>query len=190
MQSFSAWARWIATAILVVVGAIFTGVVFPVVSDFIKQQPQDSLKLLHAVLKFLQDLSEQTWLRITVSLLVGFVAGLWVDWLLRKLDRSRADERKNIGTDMVTLARNLSNLRDIHQGYPQIMSCFIAARKLGIWAPDQRIFNVPDKLIIDYLSNVGTMLWDGHFREAKQEAVQSKAAFDAVYATFDPRRVK
>ena len=43
MQSFSAWARWIATAILVVVGAIFTGVVFPVVSDFIKQQPQDSL---------------------------------------------------------------------------------------------------------------------------------------------------
>ena len=86
MQRFSAWARWIATGILVVVGAIFTGVVFPVVYHFIQEQPQESLKSLHVVLKFLLDLSEQPWLRVTALLLGGFVAGLWVDWFLRKLD--------------------------------------------------------------------------------------------------------
>ena len=63
------------------------------------------------VLKFLLDLSEQTWLRVTALLLFGFVAGLWVDWLLRKLDRSRADERKALGTEMVRLrARTFSAL--------------------------------------------------------------------------------
>src|SRR6516164_3316543 len=63
MQRFSTWARWIATGILVVVGAIFTQVVFPVAV----QQPREAAnafwEFLHVVLKFLRDLSEQPWVR-------------------------------------------------------------------------------------------------------------------------------
>ena len=83
MQRLSTLARWIFTAILAIVAAIFTQVVFPIVVHFIEEQPQETanvaLKLLHAVLKFLFDLSEQTWFRVAALLLVGFVPGLWVD---------------------------------------------------------------------------------------------------------------
>jgi hypothetical protein len=169
MQRFSAWARWIATAILAVVAAIFTGVVFPVVSHFIQEQPQETanvaLKILHAALKFLYDLSEQTWFRITASMLVGFVAGL-------RLDGSRADERKALGAKMLSLDHDLSFPQGpiptlMHRARPQIVSCFTAARKFGIWAPDQRVLAIhPDRargLITDYLGHIGTMLKDGHF---------------------------
>jgi len=199
MQRFSTWARWIATGILVVVGAIFTQVVFPVVAHFMQEQPQETanavLKFLHVVLKFLLDLSEQTWLRTTALILLGFVAGLWLDWLLRKLDGSRAEERQALGTEMVSLGDYLRfSQLPTHQARPQIMSCLTTAKKLGIWVPDQRVFEISKRaenlimeypirnLIADYLAHVGTMLKDGHFKEAKQEAVNSKAAFAKAYA--------
>src|SRR6266446_2937741 len=97
MQRFSAWARWIATVILI---PIFTAVA----ARFIWEQPRETA---NAVRKFLLDLSEQTWFRVTALLLVGFVAGLWLDWLLRKLDRSRAEKRKALGTEMVFLGHEL-----------------------------------------------------------------------------------
>jgi hypothetical protein len=93
MQRFSTWARWIATT-------IFTGVVIPVAVHFIEQQPRETANV---VLKFLFDLAEQTWFRVAALILVGFVAGLWLDWLLRKLDRSRAEEIKILGAEMVRL---------------------------------------------------------------------------------------
>ena len=54
------------------------------------------------------------------------------------------------------------------------------------WIPDNRIFSVHPPhaldLIMDYLTQVGTMLKDGNFREAKRDAKNSKAAFDKAYA--------
>jgi hypothetical protein len=204
MQSFSTWVRRIATGILAVVAAIFTGIVFPVVAHFIQEQPQETanvaLKLLHVVLKFLYDLSEQTWLRITVSLFVGFVAGLWVDWFLRRLDGSRADRRKKLGIDMLKLAHNLGDFARRIDGdpmnafRPQITSCFATARKLGMWIPDDRIFSIYSPhamhgmradamdLIMEYLTQVGTMLKEGNFCEAKRDAKKSEANFTKAYA--------
>ena len=55
-----------------------------------------------------------------------------------------------------------------------------------IWAPNDRIFSVhPPRamdLIADYLMDLGTMLIDGHFSEAKQHAKSRKTAFTSVYA--------
>jgi uncharacterized membrane protein YciS (DUF1049 family) len=94
MQRFSAWVRGIATTIW----AFFVAVVTGVVVDFINQQPRETTNV---VLEFLLNLSEQTWFRVSALLLTGFVAGLWIDWLLRKL--SRADERTELGNNMLTL---------------------------------------------------------------------------------------
>jgi hypothetical protein len=163
MQSFSTWVRRIATGILLVVGAIFTGVVFPVVSHFIQEQPQETanvaLKILHAALKFLYDLSEQTWFRITASMLVGFVTGFWPGGLLQKLDGSRAEKRKELGNDMLKLGHHIGDYAGrigndpINAFRPQITSCFATARKLGMWVPDDRIFSIHGAmdLIVDYL---------------------------------------
>jgi hypothetical protein len=87
------------------------------------------------------------------------------------------------------------------------MSQLATARRLGIWVPDDRIFSIHsaremnavrsggsftqptkevahfiklDDMITDYLRHVGTMLRDGNFREAKQYAQRSKAAFDSI----------
>src|SRR5262249_26471462 len=135
MQRFSTWARWIATVIFI---PILIGVATGVAVDLIKQQPRETANV---VLKFLVDLSEQTWLRLTALSLGCFVAGLWVDWLLRKLDGSRAKERKKLGAEMVELGNRLRDMKyptDIVR--PQIMSYFAAVRRVGIWAPDDQYF--------------------------------------------------
>src|SRR5262249_61987180 len=122
-----------------------TAVFFPFFPPFTKKQPQETANVFWVVLKFLSDLSEQAWLRITVSLLVGFVAGLWVDWLLRRLDGSLAkqrealaDERVALGTKMVKLGDDLDDLRSpMQQAGNELRSCFASAKKFGIWEPEQ-----------------------------------------------------
>ena len=168
MQRFSIWALGLVVSLL-------TGAVVGLVVDFTKQQPRETANVAHFLL-------EQTWF----LLLGAFAAGLLVDWLLRTLDDFRADKRKALGTEMVRVGYELGNLRNpIAQARPQIMSCFIAAGKLGIWVPDQRVFNLePGRahgMIRDYLMHVGTLLKDGHFSEARRYAVNSKAAFNSAY---------
>ena len=195
MQRLLAWALAIAAAAFAFVGYIFQ----QVIADFIKQQPQEAanwaLKFLHAVLKFLHDLTEQTWFLVTASLLVGFVAGFLVKWLLQKRDGSRTKQRKALGFEMRSLGGHLRlSQLPIYEDRPQIMSCLATARKFRILVPDERVFEISKRaenlimeypirnLIADYLAHVGTMLKDGHFKEAKQEAVNSKAAFAKAYA--------
>jgi hypothetical protein len=112
-----------------------------------------------------------------------------VDWLLRKLDGSRAEKRKELGYDMLKLARNLGDLARRIDGNPmnafrpQITSCLTRAIKLGMYIPDDRIFSIypPHRamdLIVDYLTRVGQMLRDGNFSEAKRDAKKIEANFN------------
>ena len=185
MQRLSAWARWIGAG-------VFTIFVIPIAVEFVKHVAESiglydrPREAAGTILNFFLSLAELPWLGVTALVLAGFVAGLWLDWLLRRLDRSRAEERKALGTEMVNRLGDLKY--PMSQTRPQIMSCFTAARKLGIWAPDQRAFAThpvrAKNLITDYLMHVGTMLRDGHFREAKQHAKNSKAAFASAYVDF------
>ena len=86
---------WVATAILAAIGTITTDVVV----DFIKRQPKTD-DAIHAGMKFLLYLAQQPWLHIVGWIFVGLVAGLWLDLVLRKLDGSRANERKMLGAEM------------------------------------------------------------------------------------------
>jgi hypothetical protein len=103
------------------------------------------------VLNFFLSLSQQSWLRVTALTLGCFLAGLLLERRLEKLDRSRTEQRKNLGFEMIKLGYQLR---------------FTSARNL----------------IADYLMDVGTMLIDGHFSEAKQHAESRKAAFTSVHA--------
>jgi hypothetical protein len=186
MQIFSVWVRQVAVGAL----SVF---VFPLAVDFFKRMAENvgiydqPGEAAGTVLNFLLSLSQQTWLRVTALTLGAFVAGLLLERHLQKLDRSRIEERKDLGFEMIKLGNQLHGYTGQLQGARQkIVSCFTTARKLGIWAPNDRIFSVhPPRamdLIADYLMNVGTMLIDGHFSEAKQHAKSRKAAFTSVYA--------
>src|SRR5262249_2903650 len=89
--------------------AILIPIFTAVAARFIWERPETA----NVVLKFLLDLTEQAWVRFAASALGGFVVGLWLDWLLRKVDDSRTDKRKALGTEMLNLA---DNLRTMH--YP------------------------------------------------------------------------
>ena len=170
MQRISTWVRWIFT---VIVAPIVTAVAVEFINT---EHPPETA---NTVLKFLFDLSERTWFRPTALFLIGLVIGLWLDWLLRKLDGSRADQRAALGNDMLIWEHELEYLKDPSKANVKIMSCFITAKKLGILAPDERVFEIdPDRaypIIRNYLTNVGQMLRDRHFSEAKRLAKKSKA---------------
>jgi hypothetical protein len=138
------------------------------------------------VLKFLLDLAQHPWVHAVAWIFVAFVAGLWVDWLLRKLDGSYANSRKIFGAEMVNLGNYLEQLKSPMEESARIRSCFATARRLGLWVPDERIFRLhrprASQEISNYLKQVGTMLKDGNFQEAKRDARNSKAAFDKAYA--------
>src|SRR5262249_923176 len=145
---------------------------------------------LGTVLNFFLSLAELPWLGNTLLFFGGLAAGLLLSWLLRRLDGSRADERKALGTEMVKLGNLLrgysGKLRKLymHEVRPKIVSCFTTAKKVGILVPDDRIFSVNPAhamdLIADYLMDVGTMLQGRHFSEAKQHAKSRKVLFDKL----------
>jgi hypothetical protein len=184
MQRLSAAARWIGVSVLL-------PILIPLAVHFIEQQPPETAG---AVLKFLLNLAEQTWLRVIALVLGGFVAGLWLDWLLRKFDGSRAEARENLGIEMEKIGRDMreemnSGRTVLLRASPRLNSCFTKARKVGLWVPDARIMkaqplliNRIEYLLVEYLLHVGTLLSDGHFKEAKREASQHKDAFAAVVA--------
>jgi hypothetical protein len=168
MQRFSTWARWI-------LGGFFTLIILPLVGKVLDHMAEnygwyDREALPNAINVFL-GLAEQTWFRTTALMLGSFLAGMLVDWLLRRLDVSRAKERQALGIEMRLLAYELPRL-GLYELRPKIMSCLLTASKLGIWVPDQRVVEIhPDfttKMITDYLIHVGTLLKDEHFIEAKR----------------------
>jgi hypothetical protein len=179
MQRLSAWARWIGAG-------VFTIFVISIAVEFVKHVAENiglydrPREAAGTVLNFFLSLAELPWLRVTAWLLAGFVAGLWLDWLLRKFDGSRAEACENLGIEMTNLANDIDNALALIDRFrlpdfsPRLMSAFIKAKQVGLWTPDVRM---PINVVMDYLRHVGTLLSDGHFREAKRVALQSKEAF-------------
>jgi len=188
MQRLSAWARWIVLGIL---GSQFALEIFKQVAERIGlyDRPREAVG---TILNFFLSLAEISWLRTTMLAFGCFAAGMWLDWLLRKLDRSRAEARENLGLEMLNLANDIDNaltlvrfrLQDFS---PRLISAFIKAKQKGLWTPDVRM---PLNVVMPYLRHVGTLLSDGHFAEAKQAALECKEAFAKVVAESEKTKRK
>jgi hypothetical protein len=175
MLRFWTWAGTIAATILGGVAVYL-----------IAQRPQETVDVVSKFLEQILYLRQQPWFRDAAVFLGGLISGLCLDWLRRKLGRSRADMREALGNEMLILDHDLLGLRDpMSEARSEIMSCFITARKFKIWAPDERVFEIqPNRaydMIRNYLTNVGVMLRDGHFSEAKRYAMRIKAALALAY---------
>jgi hypothetical protein len=115
----------------------------------------------------------------------GILVGLWIDWLLRKIDGSRAARRKTLGTTYCSLSSNIEGRfggyygewsENIHDLKPALMSAFIEAEGFGLWAPVDELYKRQDGgvVVVNHLRIVGTMLRDGHFKQARTRALQAK----------------
>jgi hypothetical protein len=73
-----------------------------------------------------------------------------------------------------------SNARDLR---PAITSVLIAASKLGVWVPTERIYELPDaSFLCEYFGSVGKLLEDGQLNEARGEALSWKPFLDRTKA--------
>src|SRR5262249_22740374 len=93
-----------------------------------------------------------------------------------KLDGSRANERKMLGAEMAKYGNYLGQFGSVPDS-AKIKSYFHSARKFGIWAPDEVNINRAEKLIADYLKNVGTLLRDEQKR-TNNDGLWLCASFD------------
>jgi hypothetical protein len=130
-------------------------------------------------------LGHQLWFQFVLVLFTGIVLGFSLDWLARKADQNKGSELRNLGSKFRTLSDSIkmtassewpNNVRDLK---PEIMSALISAKKFGLWAPDERVYQFPDaSFLCEYFKFVGKLLEDRHFDEAKREALAWKRFLD------------
>jgi hypothetical protein len=130
-------------------------------------------------------LGHQLWFHFVLVFFTGIVLGFSLDWLARKSDRNKDAELRSLGSKFRTLSDSIKmtessewskNLSDLK---PEIMSAFISAKKFGLWAPDERVYQFPDaSFLCEYFKFVGKLLEDRHFDEAKREALAWKQFLD------------
>src|SRR6516165_6829691 len=97
MRRFLAWVFGIIASVIVGVAVYY-----------LTQRQQETLnairETINAIPKFVLYLLQQTWLLVTALAVGCFVVGFLLGWFLRKVDGSRADERKIFGAEMARLA--------------------------------------------------------------------------------------
>ncbi len=94
-----------------------------------------------------------------------------------------------LGIEMTICAQELNKGRQYSDfDWPtfksRLMPLLITAKKFGLWVPDEKMIGagISVATLINYLQNVGRMLREGHYAEAKQTALQAKEAIAEIVA--------
>jgi hypothetical protein len=183
----------IASAMRWLLLALFAGIVLPVVADFIEKQLERSGAYEHPsyALRWIENhlsaFFQMSWVFPTTLILGGLTTGVWLDWLLRKLDSTRAENRINVGYAFLRWADAIHDRQQplaylpwpqsINDIMPDVMAALLHGKAIGLWVPDRTIFQDTNGATIlpTYFRVVGTFLKERHFKEAKQSALDVKA---------------
>jgi len=131
-------------------------------------------------------LGQQRWFKFALVFLTGIVIGASLEWSARKSDEKKASELRSLGSKFRSLSDNIKIRTEssgwpgnVHDLRPAIMSAFVTARKFDLWAPSERIYELPDaSFLCEYFRCVGRLLEEGHFDEASREALSWKPFLD------------
>jgi hypothetical protein len=126
-------------------------------------------------------LGEQLWFRVTLIFLTGMLVGVTLEWLSRKSGEKKAAALRSLGWKYRSLSESI-RIRatspspgwpdNVHDLRPAMSSVLGNARKLGIWAPNDHVYQLPDATFLcEYLRCVGRFLEDGDFDDARREAL-------------------
>ncbi len=133
------------------------------------------------------ELGQQRWFPFALVFMTGIVIGISLDWLARNSDKRHASDLRRLGSKFRGLSDSIKIRTAVPSGWPDdvrdlkpdIMSAFISAEKFGFWVPGERAYQLPDaSFLCEYLRYVGKLLEDGHFDEAKREALAWKPFLD------------
>jgi hypothetical protein len=185
-------ARWLKT----IVSGVWVVLLLPLLANiFEKWLEQNFLSHPNAVattvFNNLVALGQERWFHFTLVFFTGTVIGVSLDWLARRSDENKAFGLRYLGSNFRRLADSIKiqtevrsewpdNIRDLK---PEIVSAFISAEKFGLWVPGERAYQLPDaSFLCEYLRFIGKLLEEGHFDEAKREALAWKRYFDRAKA--------
>ena len=125
---------------------------------------------------------QQPWFYWILVGLTAFAAGIWIEWLAKKSDRSR--RRKSLGRTLVSVAQRVDSAQDspeskwpwnIQHVRVDLQSALLKLSRLGLWVPDHTIFLRRDaNMLVSYLTVIGTSLAEGRFAEAREESFRCR----------------
>jgi hypothetical protein len=119
--------------------------------------------------------------------MTGVLIGLFVDSMLRRFDGSRRWQRVRLGQSMVSMSDMIAGrLHTSLNSWPHnifdfradLASLFVRLNRAGFDLSLNALMRRDDDgvLLVNYLKYVGTMLSDGHFKQAEQAAQEVELA--------------
>lgn len=135
-------------------------------------------------------IGQQPWFKFALVFMTGLVVGLSLETSVRRSGERKAFELRSLGYKFRSLSDNLKgrttppgwpdNARDLR---PAILSVLMTARKFELWAPGERLYDLPDaSFLCEYFSCVGQLLEEGRLEEARREAFSWKPFLDRAKA--------
>ena len=135
-------------------------------------------------------IGQLSWFKFALVFMTGLVIGISLETSARRSGERKAFELRSLGYKLRSLSEVLKaragsagwpdNARDLK---PAIMSVLISARKLDVWVPNDRIYELPDASFLwEYFGSVGRLLEDGRLEEARGEAMSWKPFLDRAKA--------
>ncbi len=125
----------------------------------------------------------QPWVGLTGLVIISLTLGLWLDALLRKFDAnrpSRAERLKALGERSIRLASNIEVRLSIYDEnelpssiFAEIRAIYVEYANVGLpklKTTAKLLRSTKLKLARSYLSHIGPLLRDGHYKEAKRVA--------------------
>ena len=135
-------------------------------------------------------IGELAWFKFALVFMTGLVIGISLETSARRSGERKAFALKSLGYRLRSLSDALKartavagwpdNARDLK---PAIASVLISARKLGVWVPNDRVYELPDaSFLCEYFGSVGKLLEDGQLDQARGEALSWKPFLDRAKA--------
>jgi hypothetical protein len=180
-------SKWLKLLLLGIWGLLLIPLIGTVLEKWLEENVfSGSYAVATTISDNLVAVGQLRWFKFALVFVTGIVIGVLLESLNRKSGERRAFELRSLGYKFRSLSDNIKirtaspgwpdNARDLR---PAIMSAFISARRFDLWAPGERVYELPDpSFLCEYFRCVGRLLEDGHPDEASREALSWKPFLD------------
>jgi len=181
--------------VLIVWGLFLVPVIVEVLKNWVKKWSgyDDPSGALGAAINTVGNLANLWWLQWIVVFLSGLLLGLWIEKIAKQFQAADKNKSMVLGIHMQRMGdRVVENTQRSLNSWPanlgipraELISLFIRIEQAGLWFPSNRIFEIErgGAFLANYFVNVGTLLADGHFKQAKQMADSAKTQLETEKA--------